>query len=225
MAEHASLNDALDAEAQGRFVDALKHYLSLLKINPRHEEALLGVGRVRLLLGKFDAAVEDFTAVLVGNPLSAEGYRGRGVPFFNKGLIDKAFDDMDKAIGLAPDDLDIRLSRGQIARDLGALDIAVRDLERAHRLAPHDADVNLELARCILRREDAADRVDEVEALLTVAARGFGMDDPLIGLLELAVRRLRGATVDKAAILAFAAEDEEVADEVSEIPILTAIVS
>jgi tetratricopeptide (TPR) repeat protein len=176
------LSSAAEAEADDRLVDALRGYRALLNIDPKHEAALLGIGRISLLFERYEEALLDFTSVLMRNPKSSEAYRGRGLCYLNQGLPDKALKDLALAITLDPLAVEPLLSHGQAALDLQLWDAAEHSLRAALAIDPLDPDVCLELARCLL----IANRGDtpELEHLFSLITPSFDPDDGLLSLLR-----------------------------------------
>ena len=192
------LREAAQAEADARFVDALKAYRSALQVEARCVPALLGVGRIALVLGKSKQALESFTSALVLDPNTIEGLRGRGLAWFNHGLHDKAMKDLNRAVDLAPESVEPRLSRAIVSMDLELFELAEIDLVTAHRLSPSDPDVAVELAFCKLcslgtlpSKEALQSTLPGVETLLK-RGRAQLEDDPLIVLLEAETLHLQG---------------------------------
>jgi tetratricopeptide (TPR) repeat protein len=216
------LATATAAEAADRLVDALRAFRALLDIDPKHEPALLGIGRISLLFERYDEALLNFTAVLTRNPACAEAYRGRGLCYLNQGLPDQALSDLARAVSLSPNSLEPLLSLGQASLELRRWDDAERSLRAAYALDPDDPDVCLELARCLLLSDRGAP--SDIGALLTAAAPAFPPDDGLFTLLRAELLARQGHRPTAIRLLNRALQLEpELSDDVFRFPTLASL--
>jgi len=187
------LTRAKQAQEEDRPNEALRLFIEVLRISPGEVDALVGSGRLCLLLGDPGTALEQFTAVLVRLSNHVDSLHGRGVALYNLGLEGQGLSDLDRALSLDPGHLECRLSRAQLLMESGRFADAVKDLELALREAPEDVDVLLELCRCRLTFPD----IDAVEIASQLARLGTTLDgDPLLLLLEAELALRTGARAE-----------------------------
>ena len=100
----AELQDLLGdiCEAQGQFVDALKHYQEAVRLDPNDEKYAFDLGAELITHENYDAARAIFRAAQERFPRAARIHLGAGTCEFLRGKTEAAVDDYLKAVELSP---------------------------------------------------------------------------------------------------------------------------
>jgi tetratricopeptide (TPR) repeat protein len=101
----AELEDLLGdiCEAQGQYVDALKHYQQAARLDPNDERYAFDLGAELIAHENYDAARSVFHAARERFPRSARIHLGAGTAEFLRGKTEAAVDAYLKAVELGPD--------------------------------------------------------------------------------------------------------------------------
>jgi Flp pilus assembly protein TadD len=200
----ATLKQAEEYEAQGRFREALLIYEQLVRAYP-DEPAVVKLGVAQAKVGDYPAAEQTFRSALRMNPGNgtAHIYLGRcllhqveplargagGTPVGRvKEALEEAVGEFRQGITLRPDNAPAYTFAGTALRLLGRLDEAESLCREAVRIVPHAAEAHLALGEVMLDAGKPAEAVREAEE----AAKLVPGDPRPKGLLERA-RRAGGA--------------------------------
>jgi len=101
----AELQDLLGdiCEAQGQYVDALKHYQRAVQLGPNEEKFAFDLGAELIAHENYDAARTVFHAAQEQFPRAARIHLGAGTAEFLRGKTEAAVDAYLKAVDLSPD--------------------------------------------------------------------------------------------------------------------------
>ena len=130
------IQQALSYDQKGQLDDAQKIYEQILKLNPKHFDALQLIAIVFLEKRKFKEALVFFESVLVINPNFAETYNNRGIALKELKRLDEALISYDKAIQLKPDYAEAYNNLGNALKELKRLDGALVSYDKAIQLKP-----------------------------------------------------------------------------------------
>ncbi len=149
--EAASLEENMrlgqDAVRQGDLDGAVAHFRGVVRSNPDHPGARIGLGLALAYKGEIDAAIRQFRAALKLDPNSAEVHNSLGVALMQKGQLDEAQTHLQTAIKINPRFAKPHNSLGVLLARKGKFDEAVEQFQEALRVDPsnQDAERNLVL--------------------------------------------------------------------------------
>lgn len=151
-------NEGLHFHHQGDLAKAAAAYEQVLKLVPKHAEALHHVGIIAFQEGNHDLAAGFFRAALAQNPNMAGVHCDLGNVCKEQKRFDEALQCYDKALALAPNDADAYYNRGVALQAMGRNEEAVQSYDRALALSPEDAQAhnNRGVALNELKQHDAA---------------------------------------------------------------------
>lgn len=151
-------NEGLGFHHHGDLAKAAASYEQVLRLVPRHAEALRHVGIIAFQEKNYDLAAGFFRAALAQNPAMAGAYCDLGNVLKELKQFDEALASYDRAIALAPRDADAHYNRGVTLYAMGRHEEAVLSYDRALALNPEDAQAynNRGVALKELKQYDAA---------------------------------------------------------------------
>ncbi|MEZ4459957.1 MAG: tetratricopeptide repeat protein [bacterium] len=88
--------------------DALKAYQKLVKMDPKNDAFILGLGEFYFQTGDLDKAVDVWVKLLDSSLEPAEAYAKLGQVLAEHGLIERGLKHYEKAVEIAPKDLNVR---------------------------------------------------------------------------------------------------------------------
>ncbi len=121
----------LASHQQGQLAQAQAMYEKILKIQPRHFDALHLSGVIAYQAKKYSLAVNLIRQAIEINPNIAEAYSNRGLALQELKQFDVAVASYDKAIALKPDLADAYYNRGNALEELMQFDAAVASYDKA----------------------------------------------------------------------------------------------
>jgi tetratricopeptide (TPR) repeat protein len=107
-----------------------------ITLNPKHTNAYLTRGAVKIALRDFQGAIDDFDRAITLNPKYALAYNNRGAAKIALKDFQGAIDDFDRAIILDPKYADTYSNRGEAKYKLGDKYGATKDMNYATKLKP-----------------------------------------------------------------------------------------
>jgi tetratricopeptide (TPR) repeat protein len=154
----AKLQQAIALHRQGRFAHAQKAYEKILKLQPRHFDALHLLGVIAAQTNDPLRALKLIGKAIDLNPRSADAFCNQGSAFRALDQFDAALRSYDQAVAIQPDYVEVHRCRGLALRDLGRLDEALRSCDRAIELRPSYAVAYCSRGKILqaLGRNDAA---------------------------------------------------------------------
>lgn len=150
--------EGLSFHHQGELARAAASYEQVLRLVPRHVEALHHIGIIAFQEGNYDMAAGFIRSALAQNPRMPGAYCDLGNALKELKQFDEALASYDRAIALAPNDADAYYNRGAALHAMGRYEEAVSSYERALALSPDDAQAlnNLGVTLKELKRYDDA---------------------------------------------------------------------
>ncbi|MBI1852576.1 MAG: tetratricopeptide repeat protein [Planctomycetes bacterium] len=154
--------------AQNDSTNATSHYLAAVRINPRNDEAFIGlvtVARQHASDKRYDSAVDAFQHAIKVRPTDAVTHANLALTYKDMGRTDDAVRSYQKAVELAPMD-------SQTMNDLGLAYEAKRDDEtamecyRKARAIDGNLDAMENMGALFMRRGDWASAMAELKAVL-----------------------------------------------------------
>jgi tetratricopeptide (TPR) repeat protein len=136
----SALSQALALHQTGRFAEAEKNYLQILKAQPNHFDSLHLLGVIYHQRGNHAEAVRQIDVALKRNPNAASALSNRGNALQELKQFDEALASYDKAIALKPDYAEVFNNRGNALKKLKRLDEALASYDHALALRPDYAD-------------------------------------------------------------------------------------
>jgi tetratricopeptide (TPR) repeat protein len=139
--------------AREEYAWSRRSFVEALRINPDHEDALVGLGEVLLKLGRATQALECFERMLVlGFRDDHDLVLQAGRALFREGAIAAARRFFELASDAHPDSSEARACLGYADHRLGADAVAVRHLRRALELDPHHCEARIYLGNLLYDR-------------------------------------------------------------------------
>lgn len=124
----------------GNHAGAADAYSRAVELNPRLEQAYVGLGAERAALGMHEEAAKDFGEAMALDPEGAGAYHGRGLLSASRGDYEKALADYGRAIELAPKNAVYYVDRAMAYYKLRNYNPSLNDFTRAAALDPKNAD-------------------------------------------------------------------------------------
>jgi tetratricopeptide (TPR) repeat protein len=126
-----AINHAVGCQGQGRLADAEALYERVLKVRPRHFDALHLLGVLRQQQGRSDEALRMFAAALKVSPDSADALSNRGVALNTLERWDEALASYDRALAVEPNHVDALINQGHTFLKLRRFEQALASCEHA----------------------------------------------------------------------------------------------
>ncbi|WP_437191877.1 tetratricopeptide repeat protein [Planctomicrobium sp. SH527] len=112
-------------EESGDYVEARKNYEAVIDLQPKNEEAILGIARLHLLNGEVEQAEQGFRRVVKQNPSSAAAQFGLGEFFASQKRWKEASESLTKAMLAEPDQSQYRYALAVALVHCGDVDSAL----------------------------------------------------------------------------------------------------
>lgn len=151
-------NSAADALMQGRYLEALEGFSTVIELEPSNALAYYNRGNAHYFRREFELALKDFDSALKLKPGFAPAAMNRGVVHSNMGLLDEALKDLDLAVTLDPANPDVFFNRAIVHIKRGSMPQALGDYDKIVQLDVPGPD----LAAARTRLNALLSRVDEV---------------------------------------------------------------
>lgn len=113
------LTAAAELEASGDLLEAIKAYRDVYAIDSHCQDAILGLAKVALYLGKIEYAFDFFVKLLIENHENAWGYWGRAAVYFEYNQADRALREIAHAIELDSPPTSLRIECAALLNDNG----------------------------------------------------------------------------------------------------------
>ena len=187
----------------GRLTEVALDYQRMLKANPRHPEALVGMSLVALASRQSEAAVLMASAAVVAAPRMSMAWVALGQAHKAAGQIDEAQKAYGQAIRLDGMNELARLALGELRLTAGRPEEAIAEFELALRRKPALVAAHLGLGNALAvlsRFEEALERYTQTLALrprLPEAEFAAGFVLARLGRLKEAETRYRRALVER----------------------------
>ena len=160
----------------GNFNEALKAYYQILKINPKHFDALQLSATIYLQCKKYTDALNLFRSALKIKSNHVPALINFGNVLFELKNYDEALKTYDKAIRLEPGNPGAYNNRGNVLKNLNRLDEALKNYNAAIQLEPNYADAHNNrgaLLNQLKRYDEAIISLDEAIKLKPNNAEAF----------------------------------------------------
>ena len=154
----AKLNEAIALHQQGRFEQAIVLYSDILKVEPKHFDAIHLLGVIADQMKNHQLAADLIDQAIAINSSNADAYFNRGNALKELGRFDVAVESYDKAVRLNPRYANAFNNRGVVLQKLNQLDEAVESYGKAVRIKPDYAEAHFNLGIVLqeLKRFDEA---------------------------------------------------------------------
>jgi predicted O-linked N-acetylglucosamine transferase (SPINDLY family) len=164
----ALLDAALRLRQAGRLAEAADIYRQILSREPRHFEALHGLGLVRYQSGQLDEAERLISDAIAVRPVAPDALYNRACLLMRMNRSDEALSSFDAAIAIKPDYLEALANRGNLLAGLNRHAEALSSFDKAVALRPAIAELWISRAAALLavgRLDDAVTSCDRALAL------------------------------------------------------------
>ena len=125
------LKNAYDLHRAGRIDDAARLYADILRVSPRHFDALYSLAIAHSQSGRIEEAQSVMAEALAVNPQSVEACYARGCLLHRLNRLDEAIASYDRALALRPDFIDALNNRGGAFGALNRHEDALASFDRA----------------------------------------------------------------------------------------------
>jgi tetratricopeptide (TPR) repeat protein len=128
---------AVGCQGQGQWLEAETLYQHILKVRPRHFDALHLLGVLREQQGRSAEALGLLASALEVSPDSADAWSNRGVALKTLERWDEALKSYERALALAPDHVDALINRGHTFLKLRRFEDALASCDQALAIDPN----------------------------------------------------------------------------------------
>jgi predicted O-linked N-acetylglucosamine transferase (SPINDLY family) len=152
------LESALRLQRAGRLTEAAEIYAQLLRSEPRHFDALHGLGIIRYQTGRLEEAERLIGEAAAVNPNAANAVYNRACLLHRLNRLDEALVCFDRAVAIKPDYIEALVNRSMVLAALNRHDAALASLDAVLALRPNIAEAwsNRGAALLALGRTDEA---------------------------------------------------------------------
>jgi predicted TPR repeat methyltransferase len=133
------MQDARRLHEAGRLLDAARLYQRILHDDPKHFEALYGLGMAHAQTGRLNEGERTVGEALARNPGFAEGWRARGLMLMHLGRGEDALTCFDSALAIEPDFADAQSARAAVLAELTESRNRLATVETGLARDPNDA--------------------------------------------------------------------------------------
>jgi predicted TPR repeat methyltransferase len=134
-----SLNNARSLYQAGRLPEAARLFHDVLRVNPRHFEALHTLGIIYFHSGQFQHAQYLLDEALKIDPTNLEGLCFRGLALIELKRYDLALVSFDRALAIDPDFIHARCNRAIVLFDTKRLEEALAEYDHILAIKPDHA--------------------------------------------------------------------------------------
>ena len=164
----AKFNEALALHRQGELAQAEAIYKKVLKLQPKHVDALHLLGVIAGQMGKYQLAADLIGKAIKIQPNNAAFYSNRGNVLHELKQVDAALASFDQAIAIKPDFVDAYYNRGIILQELKELDAAIASYDKAIANRPN-------FAIAYVNRGNALKELKQLDAAIASYDRGIAI--------------------------------------------------
>jgi tetratricopeptide (TPR) repeat protein len=157
-----------------KYEDALAHFTTAIRLDPKNAEAYYQRGRTHFGLNQTDKSIADQNEAIRLRPKFTEAYVARGAAYFRNGDKRRAFADLNQALKIDPKNIDATSERARLYADTGDYQNARVDYEAILKIKA-TADVYLELSHILAACDDA--KVRNGKKALEYATKGWELSD------------------------------------------------
>lgn len=140
-----AMRTALAHHQAGRLPQAEAIYHQILRVVPRHPDALHLLGTIALQGGKIDEAIRFISQAVGVNPSNPEYFSNLGLALQFQGNLDAATENFRKALALKPDYADAWYNLHALLIDAADMAPAIQCMRKVVALRPADMDARLTL--------------------------------------------------------------------------------
>ena len=126
--------------SQNQLEKAYGIYKDILGENPRHTDALFGIGVILEKQLKFDLAIQFLSKSIESKPDKMEAFLTRGRIFRIQSMFENAISDFTKVISNHPDHFEALIARGITFGHASQFNAAIDDFSRAIKSEPNRAE-------------------------------------------------------------------------------------
>jgi protein O-GlcNAc transferase len=131
------LQNAADLRRAGKLAEAAQLYTDILRRDPRHFEALHGLGILHYQSGRLEEAERLIREAILVNPGAADALYNRASLLLRMNRFEDALQCFDRAIATRPDYAEALGNRGSVLMRMGRAAEGLRDFERLVALRPN----------------------------------------------------------------------------------------
>lgn len=147
---------ATETWRQGRAAEAEIIYRNLLRVDPKHQDALTNLGAIAQISGRAELAIALLEQALQGasdgQPTSAETWLNYGAALRSAGRVADAIQAYGRGLEVDPDMAALHHNLGAILQGFGELDAALASFRNAVHLEPGDASFWQGYGNCMALR-------------------------------------------------------------------------
>jgi len=166
---HNGLGGAL--ADQGEFDQAVWHFETALRLNPRGGVPRKNLAAVLVRQGRMVEALKQYERILQRRPDFSDMHCKVGAVLLNLGQVDRAVDHLAEALRLDPNVAEAHANLGVALGRLGKLDRAIEHLRRAVQLEPGLSVPRRNLCKVLAQTGAVDEAVDAYRRLLQIHPR------------------------------------------------------
>jgi protein O-GlcNAc transferase len=136
----ALLAEAVRAHQAGNLGEAARLYAAILRVSPRHFQALYFLGFLHFQETRFEEAARLMGLAIAANPSSADACYNRGCALQQLQRHEEALACFARAVALKPDYPEALINRGTVLMAMHRHAEAIASFDRALRLSPGDVE-------------------------------------------------------------------------------------
>jgi Flp pilus assembly protein TadD len=159
-----NLGNAIAAE--GRFDEAVAHYLDALRYHPESPDALDNLGVALAHEGRFDEAVQRYREALRIRPNDPLAHNNLGSALQNQQKTAEAIEHYEAALRLNPDFMEAHNNLAAALAAGGKTQAAIAEFLEALRLRPDQADLHYNVAIMYVRIGNTNEAIQHLERAL-----------------------------------------------------------
>jgi Flp pilus assembly protein TadD len=156
---------------RGRLDLAVADFQEVIRRDPRHAGAHLGLGLALQRLGDHERAALALGKAIELAPRNARAHHARSLAFEQMSRLDEAVMDLDVVLSLEPAHPTARLERGLMLQRKGALDQAIADFSEVLRQAPRNASALKARGSAWLTKGELDKALTDLSAAIRAAPR------------------------------------------------------
>jgi predicted O-linked N-acetylglucosamine transferase (SPINDLY family) len=137
---HALLRDAMRLRRAGRLNEAAEIYSQVLRNEPKHFEALHGLGILSYQRGRLDEAERLIREAMTSNPNAADAAYNHACLLQKMDRLDEALSSFDRALALKPNYVEALVNRSGVLSSLQRHDEALANSDRVVAIRPDLAE-------------------------------------------------------------------------------------
>jgi len=162
------LRQGLFLHKSDKLLEAESIYQEILKINPKHFDALQLLGAIALQFKQYDRAIELLNSALKIHKKNASVYNNLAIALLELDRFEEALTSLEKAIKLQKDFSDAYLNLGIVKQKLNLTDEALLNYKKAIELNPNSAKAFSNIGNLLKELGDLEDALSSCDKAIKI---------------------------------------------------------